>query len=61
VDPVPDPLLLRKCGGAGNRTQDLWRNFNIFYNILTLTFNILKDSDTIHASKFNEVFKWFIG
>jgi hypothetical protein len=24
VDPVPDPLLLRKCGRAGNRTRDLW-------------------------------------
>jgi hypothetical protein len=24
VDPVPDPLLLRKFGSAGNRTQDLW-------------------------------------
>jgi hypothetical protein len=24
VDPVPDPLLLRKCGSAGNRTRDLW-------------------------------------
>jgi hypothetical protein len=24
VDPVPDPLLLRKSGSAGNRTQDLW-------------------------------------
>jgi hypothetical protein len=23
VDPVPDPLLLRKSGGAGNRTRDL--------------------------------------
>jgi hypothetical protein len=23
VDPVPDSLLLRKCGSAGNRTQDL--------------------------------------
>jgi hypothetical protein len=23
VDPVPDPLLLRKCGSAGNRTRDL--------------------------------------
>jgi hypothetical protein len=22
--PVPDPLLLRKCGSAGNRTRDLW-------------------------------------
>jgi hypothetical protein len=22
VDPVPDPLLLRKCGSAGNRTRD---------------------------------------
>jgi hypothetical protein len=24
VDPVPDPLLLRKSGRAGNRTRDLW-------------------------------------
>jgi hypothetical protein len=24
VDSVPDPLLLRKCGSAGNRTRDLW-------------------------------------
>jgi hypothetical protein len=24
VDPVPDPLLLRKCGSAGNRTRTLW-------------------------------------
>jgi hypothetical protein len=23
VDPVPDPLLLRKSGSAGNRTLDL--------------------------------------
>jgi hypothetical protein len=24
VDPVPDPLLFRKSGSAGNRTQDIW-------------------------------------
>jgi hypothetical protein len=24
VDPVSDPLLLRKCGSTGNRTWDLW-------------------------------------
>jgi hypothetical protein len=24
MDPVPEPLLLRKSGSAGNRTQDLW-------------------------------------
>jgi hypothetical protein len=24
VDPVPDPLLLRKSGRARNRTRDLW-------------------------------------
>jgi hypothetical protein len=24
VDPVPDPLLLRKCGSSVNRTRDLW-------------------------------------
>jgi hypothetical protein len=24
VDPVPDPLLLRKCGRAGMQSRDLW-------------------------------------
>jgi hypothetical protein len=24
VDPVPDPLPLRKSGSVGNRTRDLW-------------------------------------
>jgi hypothetical protein len=24
VEPVPDPLLLRKSGSAGNRTRGLW-------------------------------------
>jgi hypothetical protein len=24
IDPVPEPLLLRKSGSAGNRTRDLW-------------------------------------
>jgi hypothetical protein len=24
LDPVPEPLLLRKSGSAGNRTRDLW-------------------------------------
>jgi hypothetical protein len=24
VDPVPDPLLLRKSGSSRNRTRDLW-------------------------------------
>jgi hypothetical protein len=24
VDPIPDPLLLRKSGSAGNRNRDLW-------------------------------------
>jgi hypothetical protein len=24
VDPVPDPMLLRKSGSAGNRIQDIW-------------------------------------
>jgi hypothetical protein len=24
VDLVPNPLLLRKSGGAGNETRDLW-------------------------------------
>jgi hypothetical protein len=26
VDPVPDPLLLRKSGSARNQTRDLWVN-----------------------------------
>jgi hypothetical protein len=29
MDPVPDPLLLRKSGSAGNRTRDLWICSNI--------------------------------
>jgi hypothetical protein len=24
VDPIPDPLLLRKSGSAGNLTKDVW-------------------------------------
>jgi hypothetical protein len=24
VDPIPDPLILRKSDSAGNGTQDLW-------------------------------------
>jgi hypothetical protein len=24
MDPIPDPLLLRKSGSPGNRTRDLW-------------------------------------
>jgi hypothetical protein len=24
ADPVPDPLLIRKSGSAGNKTRDLW-------------------------------------
>jgi hypothetical protein len=24
MDPVQDPLLLRKCGSSGNRTRNLW-------------------------------------
>jgi hypothetical protein len=24
MDPVPDPLLRRKCSSAGNRSRDLW-------------------------------------
>jgi hypothetical protein len=24
VDPIPDPLLLRKSGSGGNRNRDLW-------------------------------------
>jgi hypothetical protein len=24
IDPVPDPLLLRKSGSTGNRTRDFW-------------------------------------
>jgi hypothetical protein len=49
VDPVPEPLLLRKSGRAGNRTRDLWIGspldhrggliFNIVHSFFTLGFS----------------------
>jgi hypothetical protein len=38
VDPVPDPLPLRKSGSAGNRTRDLWI---LFRNLILETFTSL--------------------
>ena len=29
MDPVPDPLLLRKSGSAGNRTQEIAKELKI--------------------------------
>jgi hypothetical protein len=37
VDPVPDPLIFRRSGSAGNRTRDLW----ICLNFLKTTEDIL--------------------
>jgi len=34
VDPVPDPLLLRKSGSAGDRTRDLCISSQIYIYIL---------------------------
>jgi hypothetical protein len=34
VDPVADPLLLRKSGSAGNQIWDLWVLFLIKKNFL---------------------------
>jgi hypothetical protein len=34
MDPVPDPLLFRKSGRAGNRTRDLWI-FVFYCNLMT--------------------------
>jgi hypothetical protein len=37
VDPVQDPLLLRKSGGAGNRTKDHWVwDYNIQPNFFAI-------------------------
>jgi hypothetical protein len=33
VDPVPEPLLLRKSGSAGNRTRDLWVSSQAFWQL----------------------------
>jgi hypothetical protein len=40
VDPVPDPLLLRKSGSAGNRTRDLWICNQELSGVLYLVFQI---------------------
>jgi hypothetical protein len=42
VDPVPDPLLLRKSGSAGNRTRDPFRS----YLIQVLSVNVVAASET---------------
>jgi hypothetical protein len=34
VDPVPDPLLLRKSGSAGNRTQISGSNDGVYHSEL---------------------------
>jgi hypothetical protein len=42
VDPVPDPLPLRKSGSAGNRTRDLW---------ISPLYRRLKYNDQVHLSE----------
>jgi hypothetical protein len=33
MDPIPEPLLRRKFGIAGNRTQDLWVSSQEFWSL----------------------------
>jgi hypothetical protein len=48
VDSVPDPLLLRKSSGAGNRTRDPW----VCSQRLITEAVVIKDPETlIYASK----------
>jgi hypothetical protein len=44
VDPVPDPLLLRKSGSARNRTRDLWICSQELWrpSVIATSFSIIK-------------------
>jgi hypothetical protein len=54
MDPVPDPLLLRKFGRVGNRTRDLWicrhklwsLDLQRWFYIDTCSFNIIIQTST---------------
>jgi hypothetical protein len=46
VDPVPDPLLLRKSGSAGNRTRDLCICSQKLWPLLTLKLDVLVGAKT---------------
>jgi hypothetical protein len=49
VDPVPDPLLLRKSGSAGNRTRDLWTT-----EAVNMVWRIYKYfTQTLHTYSYN--------
>jgi hypothetical protein len=50
VDPVPDPLLLRKSGSAGNRTRtsgSVVRNSNGNHRGGHININIIKEADSV--------------
>jgi hypothetical protein len=42
VDLVPDPLLLRKSGSAGNRARDLWVSSS--FRLLLVTSSVVPSS-----------------
>jgi hypothetical protein len=50
VHPVPDPLLLRKCGRAGNRTRDLGSVARNCIYIYIFKETLLKNISVFHAS-----------
>jgi hypothetical protein len=55
VDPVPDPLLLRKSGSAKNR------NFLTKYNISNIFKELFNEADMFVVSKVYEMCKcWHI-
>jgi hypothetical protein len=62
VDPVPNPLLLRKSGSAGNRTRDL-RVIKIHMSIQSYRLmqescvHVLKNSKHINWGKRNRSFE----
>jgi hypothetical protein len=49
VDPVPDPLLLRKSGIAGNLTRDFWTTEAVYFFLHNIyTFGSYLTGNTIH-------------
>jgi hypothetical protein len=65
VDPVSDPLLLRKPGNAGNRTRDLWiysQELRVLENrVLRRIFGLKRDEMTrgrrkLHNEKLHSLY-----
>jgi hypothetical protein len=51
MDPVPDPLVLRKFGSAGHRTRDLWtcsqELWPLDHKVITKNYKTLEHNDHI--------------